>query len=82
MPTLSLLWIAKGRSPEHGENAWLPWEPCGGWSHPMPTAQAHQLARSLRKWGPFDLVAVRPADGSQPVCPDRMADHYDLPPYC
>ena len=28
-----------------------------------------------------DLVAVRPDDGSMPVWPDAMADHYDLPPY-
>ena len=60
---------------------WLPWEQMQTPPHTTP-AEAHMVARSVRKDCQGDLVAVRPNDGSQPVWPDAMADHYDLPPYC
>ena len=44
-------------------------------------AEAHTVARSVRRVCPADLVAVRPDDGSMPLWPEAMADHYDLPPY-
>jgi hypothetical protein len=59
---------------------WLPWEQMQT-SPELTPAEAHMVARSVRKVCPADLVAVRPDDGSEPVWPDQMADHYDLPPY-
>ena len=59
---------------------WLPWELMQTPENTTP-AEAHMVARSVRRVCPADLVAVRPADGSQPVWPEAMADHYDLPPY-
>ena len=66
--TTSCIWIAAS-----APNGWQPWEayqsPVSDLSgaRTLTTSEAHRLARSLRKWGPFDLVAVRPADGSRPV---------------
>jgi len=69
------VWHAIGRP-----GGWLPWERMQ--IPPELTAdEAHMVARSVRKHCPADLVAVRPDDGSQPVWPAAMADHYDLPPY-
>ena len=59
---------------------WLPWELMQTPQSTTP-AEAHMVARSVRRVCPADLVAVRPADGSMPVWPEAMADHYDLPPY-
>ena len=59
---------------------WLPWELMQTPESTTP-AEAHMVARSVRRVCPADLVAVRPDDGSMPVWPDAMADHYDLPPY-
>jgi hypothetical protein len=59
---------------------WLPWELMQTPENTTP-AEAHMVARSVRRVCPADLVAVRPADGSHPVWPEAMADHYDIPPY-
>lgn len=65
----------------------LPWYPItqqGDPCYPLPLdlVAAHKLARRLRRNMPAgDLIAVRPDSSSQPVWPDAMADHYDLPPY-
>ena len=59
---------------------WAPWELMQ--TPPQLTeAEAQMVARSVRRVCPGDLVAVRPDDGSQPVWPAAMADHYDSEPY-
>jgi len=59
---------------------WLPWERMQTPENTTP-AEAHMVARSVRKVCPSDLVAVRPDDGSLPIWPEAMHDPYDLPPY-
>jgi hypothetical protein len=41
-------------------------------------AEAHAVARSVRKVCPDWLVAVRPADAGLPLTADGMSDAWDL----
>lgn len=68
------------------ENGWLPWEPVSGqWQHPLiaplSAREAHGIACRLRAVFPGHLFGVRPASAGEPLWPEGMVDHYDLPPY-
>lgn len=83
MGTAYAVWMA---CPTEAGMGWLPWQPVAGvWQHPlvMPcsAAEAHAIARTMRSTFPGSLLAVRPAAAGEPLWPDAMADHYDLPPY-
>ena len=57
---------------------WLQWQPVAGHViHPLvqqlEAADAHAIARQLRRTFPGHLFAVRPADAGQPVCADPLA---------
>ena len=78
-----LIWQA---CPTPALTGWEPWHLVSGhFVHPLVAplhaAEAHSIARGLRKVFPGHLVAVRPVAAGMPVWPDAMADHYDLPPY-
>lgn len=77
--TTYTVWMA---CPADDGEHWLPWQLAKhNGQFPFTSHEAHRLARCLRWWWPGHLVAVRPDNGSQPVWPALMADHYDLPPY-
>jgi hypothetical protein len=73
--TTRAVWHAMARP-----GGWLPWERMQTTPELTP-AEAHMVARSIRRVCPADLVAVRPDDGSQPAWPDRMASPTELPPH-
>jgi hypothetical protein len=86
------IWIADA-IPEPGPLGprWLPWREHHTirqlWPlDPPAKAEAHRQAFELRQLlsrphGGGALVAVRPAAAGEPLWPEQMADHYDLPPY-
>ena len=83
-PTATAVWVACPA--EDGEHWLLPWEPVfGQWQHPLIAPllaeEAHDMARKMRTVFPGHLFAVRPLSAGEPLWPEAMVDHYDLPPY-